>query len=106
MPNTVEIVSNNESTRCRKLVLKGRTFILRKSICKIDRNNLYAYIILQLFTDMDFDEDFTEELKEKIKQYMEKTNVQKKDLMMLLKYFPAKTSKNLMNSGVFSEFIK
>ncbi len=104
MPSTIEIVSNNESTRCRKLILKGRTFILRKSRCKIDRNNLYAYIILQLLTEAGIENDLNDELKKNIREYMETTKTDKKALTDLLKYFPLRTTKNLILSGIINDF--
>ena len=37
VPNVLEIVTNKETTRCRKIMIKGREFILRKSRIKITK---------------------------------------------------------------------
>ena len=52
VPNVIEIVTNNETMRCREINLNGRTFVLRKSRFNIDKNNASAYMVLQLFNDL------------------------------------------------------
>jgi len=53
MAGAIEIVTNYETTRGRKIVIDERNFILKKSYCKITKDNYSAYTILQLFNDMD-----------------------------------------------------
>lgn len=103
MPNTIEIVSNNESMRCRKIMLDGRKIILRKSRCKIESKNAKAYTILQLFSEMGNCE-INERTKEAIARYMAENNVNNSDLISLAKVFPAQTTKNLMYSGILYDF--
>lgn len=102
MPNTIEIVSNNESMRCRKIKIDGRMIILRKSRCKIDRSNAPAYTILQLLSDMGKSSDMNDRTKECITKYMKENLVSKEELISLAKVFPAQTTKNLMYSGVLN----
>lgn len=45
VPNVIEIVTNNETMRRREINLNGRTFVLRKSRFKIDKNNASACFI-------------------------------------------------------------
>ena len=52
VPNVLEIVTNKESTRCRKITLEGREFILRKARVNITKENANAYMILQLFSEI------------------------------------------------------
>lgn len=104
MPNTIEIVSNKESMRCRKIMIDGRTIILRKSRCKIDRTNAQAYTILQLLSEMGKKCDIDDRTKDAIIKYMHKNNVNNTDLISLAKVFPAQTTKNLMYSGVLNDF--
>lgn len=104
MPNTIEIVSNKESMRCRKIVIDGRTIILRKSRCKIDSTNVHAYTILQLLSDLGKRIDIIEKTKESINRYMRENKVSNDDLLSLAKYFPAQTTKNLIYSGVLYGF--
>ncbi len=104
MPNTIEIITNNESTRCRKINIDGRTIILRKSRCKIDSTNVYAYSILQLISDVDNLKNVDESIRKSIVKYMKVNKVKDYDLISLLKFFPAKTTKKLLCSGVLNGF--
>lgn len=100
VPNTIEIVTNNETTRKREISIDGRTVILRKSRCKITKDNASAYTILQLFTDIDKETKLSASAKNNIINYMKSNKVKDEDLFALSKYFPAKTMKNLLMSGV------
>ena len=104
MPNTIEVVSNNESMRCRKIMIDGRTVILRKSRCKIDRTNAQAYTILQLLSEMGNTTEMNDRAREVITRYMKENKVTNADLVSLLRAFPAQTAKNLMYSGVLNDF--
>ena len=104
MPNTIEIVSNRESMRCRRIMIDGRTIILRKSRCKIDRSNAHTYTILQLLSEMGMTTAMDDRAKESIIRYMRENKVSNDDLISLAKVFPAQTAKNLMYSGVLYDF--
>ena len=103
VPNVLEIVTNKETTRCRKINIRGREFILRKSRIKITKENASSYMILQLFSEIK-DADYMDERGIRtIRSYMKKTNVTKNDLFELANVFPARTMKNLMVSGVLND---
>lgn len=104
MPNTIEIVSNRESMRCRRIMIDGRTIILRKSRCKIDRSNAHTYTILQLLSEMGMTTAMDDRAKESIIRYMRENRVSNDDLISLARVFPAQTIKNLMYSGVLYDF--
>lgn len=104
MPNTIEIVSNKETTRCRKIMIDGRTVILRKSRCTIDRNNAQAYTVLQLISEMGKDIEINDRTRKSISKYMQKNKIDSKDLLLLARYFPAQTTKKLLYSGLLNEF--
>lgn len=98
MPNTIEVVTNKETTRCRRVELDGRTIILRKSRYPIDKRNYNAYIILQLFLELK--DDLTKDIKNSIIDFKKNKQVSNSDLIFLSKYFPAQVTKNLLYSGV------
>lgn len=104
MPNTIEIVSNKETMRCRKITIDGRVVILRKSRCKIDRTNVHAYTILQLISELGKDIELDDKTRESISKYMQENEVSNSDLLLLAKRFPAQTTKNLIYSGVLNDF--
>ena len=102
MPNTIEVITNNESMRCRKVQIDGRTIILRKSRCMIDNKNAGAYTILQLLSEMKM--EMVEEIKVAIQKYMEENQVSCVELVSLSEIFPAQTTKKLLLSGVLNDF--
>lgn len=93
MPNTIEIVTNNESMRCRNIILDGRKIIIRKSRCQINCKNVQAYTILQLLSDIKDNEKIDDRAKNSIFKYIKENNISNNDLTSLVKYFPAQTSK-------------
>jgi predicted transcriptional regulator of viral defense system len=103
MPNTIEIVTNNETMRCRSIDIDGRKFILRKSRCQINKDNVAAYTILQLFTEIDNSQEFDDISVNRIKSYAKNNNVSAKKIIEMANIFPAKTTKNLLCSGVLNE---
>lgn len=103
VPNVLEIVTNKETTKCRKIHIRGREFILRKSRIKITKENASSYMILQLFSEIKDAHYMDERGIRTIRSYMKKTNVTKNDLFELANVFPARTMKNLMVSGVLND---
>ncbi len=105
VPNQIEIITNNETTRRREIQISGRTFVIRKSRCEITKRNVSAYMILQLFCDMS-DEDLNDKLLvKKIKSFIDEKNVSIKQLMKLSAYFPGKTIKRMMGCSLFDGII-
>jgi hypothetical protein len=103
MPNTIEIVTNKETMRCRTVDIDGRKFILRKSRCQINKDNIAVYTILQLFTDIDNSQELDDIAINRIKNYVENNNVSAKKIIEMANIFPAKTTKNLLCSGAINE---
>ena len=100
VPNVVEVATNNETTCCRKIILDGRQFILRKSRVRINKDNASAYMILQLFTDLGVNEKINSFAKQRIIEYIKEKGISKIQLISLVMSFPARTMKNLMRSGI------
>lgn len=103
MPNTVEVVTNNETMRCRQIELDGRKFVLRRSRCPISKANANAYTILQLFTDLGTQIRLDRWAKERVVSYIRKNNISVQELVNLASVFPAQTTKNLIINGVLNE---
>ncbi len=104
MPNTIEIVSNNESMRCRRIMIDGRTVILRKSRCRINKDNAQAYAVLQLLSEIGANTDIDDRARASITRYMRTNGIGPSDLISLARVFPAQTTKNLIYSGVLNGF--
>lgn len=103
MPNTVEIVTNNETMRKRQVEIDGRRFILRKARCPISKLNADAYTVLQLFNDIGTQIRLDDSAKDKVVNFIRKNNVSARELMNLATVFPAQTTKSLIVNGVLNE---
>lgn len=103
IPNTIEIVTNKEATRKRKITINGKEFILRKSRCIITLDNYHEYNLLQLFSDMDEKDKIDDFVREKINKYINNNRVDKEKLLCMAVYFPKKCLNNLIRSGVLNE---
>lgn len=105
MGATIEIVTNNETTRCRHIDINGRKFILRKSRCKITKKNYAAYTILQLFNDFDDQDKLDDHSYKSIVEYINNYKVEKEQLLELSMQFPARAIKKLIGSGILNEIV-
>jgi len=106
MPNTLEIVTNNETTRKRMVEIEGRNIILRMSRCDITKENYAVYTILQLFTDMRKSDKIDDTSKKRIEEYIEKNKVTLEKLFFMASYFPSVTIKKLMCNGILDFITK
>lgn len=100
VPVVIEIVSNNESSKCRQITIKGRRFILRRSRFEINRDNVYEYVILQLFNDFSNQTKLNDLAKKKLLEFMEEKGVTVQKILELSLKFPANTIKKLLKSGL------
>lgn len=104
VPNTIEIITNNEARRVREVLIGNRPFILRKARCPIDSGNYGAYTIMELFSNMDMRQyQESEYARKEIIKYMNKERITSKDLFSLASSFPARTTKNIVESGVLND---
>ncbi len=97
--NTPEIVTNNETTRCRKITIDGMPFILRKSRVEITADNADAYRVLQLFTE-DNGITIEEAGLNAISDLIKEKEIRREQLLNMAKSFPARTLQNLIYSEV------
>lgn len=102
--NTIDVITNNTSSKKRTIKVGYQTVILYKSKCKITNENYPSYTLLELFNNFDI-KKFNKEVISQIKRYVREKNVTKQNLFDLVKYFPAKALKNMYMSGVMDAFI-
>lgn len=103
MPNTIEVVTNNESMRKREIEINGRRVILRKSKVNITKDNVNEYMLLQLMTEIG--SNINEISRERIKNFINRRNIDYKIIIKLASHFPSKAIKNLIISGVLDNHI-
>lgn len=97
--NTLEIVTNKETTRCRKIMIDGMPFVLRKSRTEITGGNADAYCVLQVFSENN-GVTINEAGAHAIADFIRKKDIKRDQLLDLAKSFPAKTLQNLVYSEV------
>lgn len=103
VPNVLEIVTNKESSRKREIVIGCTKYILRKSRTNITNDNFEAYIVLELFNDLNGNEILSNESKESLMKYLKKTDLTKNELLEMGTFFPNKATRKLRESGVLNE---
>ena len=106
VPATIEIVSNNESSKKRLIYVANRKYIVKKSRCKITSKNHAIYTILELFNSIKPDEKISKLTVDTVVEYFKKQNVEILELTKYTKYFPSKAVKNMMRSGVIYEVVR
>lgn len=102
VPNTMEIVTNNETTRKRNVTINGRGFILRRARCEINKENYPTYTVLQLFSDMSNEDELDDFSRTQINDYMSSNGIKADDLFDMSRSFPAATLKKMVRSGVLN----
>ncbi|MEA5020484.1 MAG: hypothetical protein VB027_08955 [Gordonibacter sp.] len=101
VPGTLEIATNSESTRSRRLGRRGgwREVILRRPRCKVTPENVAALEVLDLVTAAPLEslgEYELANLRERI------CAVPRQVLLACLESYPAKTAKKLLESELYA----
>ena len=102
VPNVIEIVSNKEHSRKREVTIGKRRFVLRKSRMEINKDNVYAYMVLELFNSLG-DEPLSTSGKRRLVAWLSEKKVRKDDLVRVASSFPSKALRKLVESGVYDE---
>lgn len=105
VPTAIEIVTNNETMWVREVKFKKRTIILHKSRLKITKDNADAYTILELFNNIDVNEYLkNKSTQREVIKFVKDHTIKGNDIYKLASAFPAKATKNIMESGIINEF--
>ena len=105
MPNTKEIVTNEEASRKRAVFINNREIILRKPRKKINNKNVNT---LQFLDALNFFEKYADidklDALNKIIGYFKDKGVTMDDVSKYSQYYPAKISKKIMEYKIYYEF--
>ena len=102
MPAEKCIVTNLEKSRGRNVIIKNRRFRVKAPRVLVNENNLNALIILDLISDaMKYSEYDWSQTAALLRAYVGKLGVSKADVLVLLPYYPGKTSKLLLEMGIY-----
>lgn len=102
IPNIIEIYTNNEATKARRINISNQTVIVKKARTKIDKSNYRAMMILELFNIMD-KYSSPSQTSQKIIEYMKTNEITIKDIIQYADKVPARAVKNFMKSEVQNE---
>lgn len=107
VPNLLEIATNNETTRVRDIYVGWQRVRARRSRAKITKENektlqfLDLMAIMQPPKEMDETERF---MLDKFSMKAKEAGVTKESLMLYSQVFPARATKNMIESGVIYDF--
>ena len=105
VPNTIEVITNNETMWVREVKIKNRSIILRKSRFPITKENVNVYTLLELFSNIDMKKYFEDSsVQREITEFIRERRIKLKDVYALSSAFPSKTTRNIIESGIINEF--
>ncbi len=99
IPNTIEIVTNREATRCRKVSIGGMPFIVRKSRTEITNKNADIYRLMQLFTETNGLE-LDMRAKRSVEAFIKSKKISRDAILEFTRCFPAATLKNMIYNDI------
>lgn len=99
MPNTMEIYTNNESSRVREVPVGSQKVLLRRARTAINSSNAATMSFLELmnFTDAGF---YDADKKIIVAAFIEKNRITRKSISEYSPYFPDKAMRTLVESEV------
>jgi hypothetical protein len=102
VPNVVEIVTNNEGSRLREVMVGNQKVRVRKLGVKITEQNVRILQFLDLMNRVNL-KAMSEESKENLKSYVRDQKLKREEVFSYITKFPSRTAKNIIESGVISE---
>ena len=102
VPNDLEIITNETSSRKRMITLGGRELVLRMPKVEINKNNVLVLEFLELIGIIEFLE-LMDNL-DIIAAYVIQADLKREVVQSYLKYYPNKISRYLIESGLIYVF--
>lgn len=103
MPNVIEVFTNNEATKSRRVTINNQTVIVKKARTTINNSNYKEMMLLELFNLADIS-SIDARATQKIVDYMKQNNISVQGIMKYAKFVPARAIKNFMSSEVQNAF--
>jgi len=102
VPNLLELVTNNETTRVRDINVGPQKVRLRRARTSITKENVNTLQFLDLLSNISPNAmDETERLM--LSKYTKDSKVTKESILVYAGYYPAKAMKNISESGIVYE---
>ena len=103
MPNVIEVFTNNEATKSRRVTINNQTIIVKRARTTINNSNYKEMMLLELFNLADIS-SIDARATQKIVDYMKQNNISIQGIMKYAKFVPARAIKNFMSSEVQNAF--
>lgn len=103
MPNVIEVFTNNEATKSRRVTINNQTIIVKRARTTINNSNYKEMMLLELFNLADI-RSIDARATQKIVNYMKQNNISIQGIMKYAKFVPARAIKNFMSSEVQNAF--
>ena len=103
MPNVIEVFTNNEATKARRVIINNQTIIVKRARTTINNSNYKEMMLLELFNLADI-RSIDARATQKIVEYMKQNNISVQGIMKYAKFVPARAIKNFMSSEVRNAF--
>lgn len=103
MPNVIEVFTNNEATKSRRVTINNQTIIVKRARTTINNSNYKEMMLLELFNLADV-RSIDARATQKIVDYMKQNNICIQGIMKYAKFVPARAIKNFMSSEVQNAF--
>ena len=103
MPNIIEVFTNNEATKSRRVTINNQTIIVKRARTTINNSNYIELILLDLFYLADIS-SIDARATQKIVEYMKQNKLSVQGIMKYAKFVPARAIKNFLSSEVQNAF--
>lgn len=106
VPKNLEIVTEKNASKKRKISLRSYTLTLKKPRVDITQQNYKLLQVLDLISENEiYKEVSTTILKDRIKNYVCDIKLSKKEIKQIILKYPAKTAKRLMETEIYDVLI-
>jgi len=102
VPNVVEIVTNNEGSRLREVMIGSQKVRVRKLSVKITEQNARILQFLDLMNRINL-KDMSEESKDNLRSYVREQKLKRGEVFQYIGQFPSRTAKNMIESGIVND---
>lgn len=103
VPNIIEIITNREKSRLREVTIGNQKLRLRKARATITTKNVKVLQLLELLNTIDINK-LSDKQKQILINFIRTQNIKKNDVISYIKYYPAKVSKDIIESEIINEF--
>jgi hypothetical protein len=105
MPNTIEVVSNNESAKVREVSVGTQKVKVRRARVEITKENVSALQFLDLMNSLDVNE-LNVDGKQALRSFIIARGITIQGILAYTPVYPARAMKNLMESGAIDEITR